>query len=113
MSKRGRECPTHLRAWLGVGWIRHRSSTRVVLVMSLPNLTLAPATDPIEIYRLRDGFYATDLLGAAVVHLDFFSWLAEHPADLQGICAGCGLASRPADVMLTLFTALGLVERSS
>jgi hypothetical protein len=77
--------------------------------MAEHDLNLAPRTDPLEIYRLRDGFYATDLLGAAVVYLDFFSWLAEHPADKAGICQALQILERPTDVMLTLFTALGLV----
>ena len=76
----------------------------------LPDLTCLPETDPLEIYRLRDGLYAVDLLGAAVVHLDFFTWLAEHPSDKATICRELALVERPADVMLTLFAALGLIE---
>lgn len=78
--------------------------------MSIGDLTASPSTDPIELYRLRDGFYATDLLGAALVYLDLFSWLEQHPSDLAGICREHQLAARPTDVMMTLFTALGLVE---
>ncbi|HEY6168785.1 MAG TPA: methyltransferase, partial [Verrucomicrobiae bacterium] len=64
-----------------------------------------------EIYRYRDGLYAADLLTAAVVHFDFFSWLAGKPSDLAGICRQFEFKERPADVMLTLFTAMGLVRR--
>jgi SAM-dependent methyltransferase len=78
--------------------------------MSAADLTVLPQTDPLELYRLRDGFYATDLVGAALVYLDFFSWLAERPSDLPTICGELKLVARPVDVMLTLFTALGLVE---
>ena len=78
--------------------------------MTPGDLTASPSTDPIELYRLRDGFYATDLLGAALVYLDLFSWLEQHPSDLAGICREHQLVARPADVMMTLFTALGLVE---
>ena len=39
-----------------------------------------PQTDPTSIYRVRDGIYAADLLLAAIVHLDLFTWLAENPA---------------------------------
>ena len=78
--------------------------------MPVSDLTLSPTHDPLELYRLRDGFYATDLVAAALVHLDFFSWLAAHPADRPGICRELGLQERPVDVMLTLFRALGLVE---
>lgn len=75
------------------------------------DLTALPQTDPTEIYRLRDGFYATDLVAAALVHLEFFEWLDAHPADLPTMCRELGLALRPVDVMLTLFAALGFVEQ--
>jgi len=70
----------------------------------------APETDPVDIYRVRDGIYAADMLLAAIVHLDLFTWLAGHPATREDICRVLNLASRPADVMLTLFAAMGLVE---
>jgi predicted O-methyltransferase YrrM len=76
----------------------------------IPDLTAAPTTDPLEIYRYRDGLYAVDLLTAAAVHLDFFSWLAANPSSFGQICAKFGFADRPADVMLTLFTADGFIE---
>jgi len=78
--------------------------------MPIPDLTHTPETDPLEILRLRDGFYATDLVASALVYLDFFSWLAEHPSDTAAICRELALAERPTDVMLTLFAALGFVE---
>ena len=74
------------------------------------DLTLLPENDPLEIYRLRDGLYGVDLFGAAVVHFDFFTWLAEHPSDKATICRELQIVERPTDVMLTLFAALGLVE---
>ncbi len=77
--------------------------------MTPTNLTLVPKTDPLEIYRYRDGLYAVDLLTAAVVHLDFFTWLANNPSDFTAICAHFGTKARPTDVMLTLFTANGFV----
>jgi hypothetical protein len=63
-----------------------------------------------ELLRLRDGVYADDLLIAAVGWLDLFSWLAATPCDLDGLCAGLGLARRPADAMCTLLAAMGLLE---
>lgn len=75
------------------------------------DLTRAPQTDPLSIYRFRDGMYAADLLTAAIAHLDFFSWLADHPADTAAICRHFATHERPTDVMLTLFAAMGLVER--
>ena len=62
------------------------------------------------IYRYRDGLYAADLLTAAMCHLDFFKWLGAHPANQTTICRSLGLKERPVDVMLTLFTAMGLVR---
>jgi len=60
--------------------------------------------------RIRDGIYADDLVLAAVAWLDVFGWLVQHPVDLEGLCLGLGLAPRPADVMCTLFRAMGLLE---
>ena len=77
----------------------------------IPDLTAAPATDPLRIYRYRDGLYAVDLLTAAIVHLDFFSWLGARPSSKEHICAHFRIAERPADVMLTLFAANGFVQR--
>jgi len=38
--------------------------------MSAPlDLTRAPAHDPLEIYRFRDGLYAVDLIAAAIRNL--------------------------------------------
>ena len=73
-------------------------------------LRTAPHTDPTGIYRVRDGIYAPDLLLAAIVHLDLFTWLAENPATLDETCRALAITARPADVMLTLFAAMGLVE---
>ncbi|OGP82061.1 MAG: hypothetical protein A2Y95_00795 [Deltaproteobacteria bacterium RBG_13_65_10] len=70
-----------------------------------------PETDPTQLLRLRDSIYAADLLIAAVAWLDFFSWLSGNPSDLDQICSSLGLARRPADVMLTLFVAMGLVRK--
>jgi predicted O-methyltransferase YrrM len=74
------------------------------------NLTSVPQTDPVDIYRVRDGIYAPDLLLTALVHLDLFSWLAEHPATKREICRAFEITERPTDVMLTLFAAMELVE---
>jgi 3-hydroxy-5-methyl-1-naphthoate 3-O-methyltransferase len=79
--------------------------------MTLHDLTSAPATDPVDIYRIRDGLYAGDMLITALVHLDLFTWLAAHPATEAEICAALDLVGRPADVMLTLLVAMDLLER--
>src|SRR5208282_798278 len=77
------------------------------------DLTRRPKTDPAEIFRHRDGIYAPELVAAAIVGLDFFSWLAKSPVDAQTICASLGLAERPVDVILTLFCAMGYIQKKA
>ncbi len=74
------------------------------------DLTAAPASDPLSLYRYRDGLYAVDLLTAAL-SLDFFTWLSTQPSNLAQIQAQFEFQARPADVMMTLFTANGWVRR--
>ena len=73
-------------------------------------LTSQPQTDPVSIYRYRDGLYAADLLAAALVWLDLFTWLDHHPSDRAGICRALEIKERPTDVMLTLFVAMGFLR---
>ena len=70
-----------------------------------------PATDPTSLYRYRDGLYAADLLTAAIVELDLFTHLETGPSRLDELCERMGLHPRPTDVMLTLFVAMGLLDR--
>lgn len=77
------------------------------------NLTESPATDPLDIYRLRDGLYTPDLLAAALVWLDLFTWLHAHPSDLGALCDHFQIHPRPTDVMLTLFKAMGLITEAA
>lgn len=79
--------------------------------MPLADLAVLPATDPTRIYRYRDGLYAVDLLTAAVVHLEFFPRLARQPMTFAAVCEAFDLRRRPADVLLTLLTAMGLIAR--
>jgi predicted O-methyltransferase YrrM len=79
----------------------------------VPDLLAAPTTSPLSLYRYRDGLYAADLLTAALVEFDFFTWLDAHPSTLEGVCGAFGFHVRPADVMLTLFVARGYLERDS
>ncbi len=76
-------------------------------------MTQFPETDPADLFRARDGLYASELLAAAVLGLDFFSWLEKSPADAKQICDSLGLAARPVDVMLSLFCAMRLIENRS
>ena len=50
----------------------------------VPDLLTAPTTSPLSLYRYRDGLYAADLLTAAIVEFDFFTWLDAHPSTLAG-----------------------------
>jgi predicted O-methyltransferase YrrM len=80
--------------------------------MSTQDLTATPATDPIEIYRYRDGLYAVDMLTAALTGLDLFTFIGERRLTKQQICLEFGIQDRPTDVMLTLFTAMGFLENA-
>lgn len=77
------------------------------------NLTAAPETDPLRLYRYRDGLYAVDLLTALMVHFDFFSWLGTEPRTEEAIRLHFGFAERPFDVAMTLLAANGLIQRAS
>jgi SAM-dependent methyltransferase len=70
-----------------------------------PNLTTPPTTDPTPLLQYRDGLYATDLLAAAISHLDFFTWLRDHPSGIEAIQSHFNFKSRPTDVLLTLCAA--------
>jgi 3-hydroxy-5-methyl-1-naphthoate 3-O-methyltransferase len=81
------------------------------MLMSMDDLTRRPKTDPTDIFHQRDGIYAPELFAAALVALDFFSRLDKSPADLPTICKSFGFAERPVDAMLTLFCAMGYIEK--
>jgi SAM-dependent methyltransferase len=66
-------------------------------------------TDPAPIVELYRGNYATELITAAVAHLDLFSRLAERPMTRDGLAAALGLAARPAAVLFTALRAMQLL----
>ena len=71
-----------------------------------------PVTDPTDLYRLRDGVYAADLLIVAVAELDLFSQLAVNGhATVEQLCAAHGIRPHPADVLVTYLVSLGLLRR--
>ena len=74
-------------------------------------LTATPGSDPTLLYRYRDAMYAADMLIVGL-HLDLFTRLARHASTPPEICATFDITPRPTDVMLTLFSAMGLLERS-
>jgi predicted nicotinamide N-methyase len=67
--------------------------------------------DPSVLLRYRDSIYASDLLVCAIAHLDFFTFLKDHSRTFEEICANFEVDSRPTDVMLSLFLAMGLIEK--
>ena len=74
------------------------------------NLTQLPLTDPAQILRYRDRQYAAELLAAAIVHLDLFSWLKDNAGvHTDALRTHFDFAERPADVLLTLWRANGLI----
>lgn len=77
------------------------------------NLTDAPQTDPLTLYRYRDGLYAVDLLTALVVHYDFFSKLGDECVPENVLRDRFGFATRPFDVALTLLATNGLIVREA
>jgi predicted O-methyltransferase YrrM len=79
--------------------------------MTPDNLTATPASDPTLLYRYRDAMYAADMLIVGL-HLELFTRLASQPSRMDDICAALDITPRPTDVMLTLFSAMGLLERS-
>ena len=79
----------------------------------MDDLTLAPETDPSEIYQVRDELYAADALIAALTGLDFFTRLDAHPGTVDDIARDFGFHRRPVDVMTTLFVAMELLARDN
>jgi trans-aconitate methyltransferase len=74
------------------------------------DLLTLPFTDPFQILRYRDRQFAAELIAAALLHFDFFSWLKEHPgSNTKMMCDHFDFVERPADVMLTLFRANGFI----
>lgn len=81
--------------------------------MSHP-LTHLPSTDPAQLLRLRDRQYGAELIAAALLHLDLFTWLNENDGITTAqLCEHHQLHMRPADVLLTLCRANGLLSTDS
>lgn len=73
----------------------------------------APHTDPAPIFDLFRGNFATELLTAAVAHLNVFGVLARSPRTAAELRAALGLAERPATVLVTALRSFGLLERDA
>src|SRR6187455_1256386 len=105
----GQETPPHARAApigaLTVASLQTRKTSQLVAPpvraqrAGMRHLLEEPVSDPLPLYRYRDGISAVDLLAAAIAHLDFFTWLGSNPATPGAVCAHFGLHPRPVDVM--------------
>lgn len=74
--------------------------------MDLPE----PKTDPAAIIEHFRGAHATELLTAAVAHLDLFGILAQGPVAAHELRATLGLSERAYTVLLVAMRAMGLVR---
>ncbi|QDT02905.1 Demethylspheroidene O-methyltransferase [Rubripirellula lacrimiformis] len=73
-------------------------------------LSQAPTTAPTLLLRYRDRQYAADLIAAAVLELDLFTWLDQNgPASTDQILDQFSIFDRPTDVMLTLCRSMELI----
>ncbi len=74
------------------------------------NLSDQPTTDPAQVLRFRDRQYAADLIAAAILEFDLFSYMAEHEGiSFDELCSHFDWQPRPADVLMTLCRASGFV----
>ncbi len=69
----------------------------------------APCFDPTSIFELYRGSYATELLTAAVAHLQVFGHFVEGPLSFDELREQLELAERPAVVLVTALRAFGLL----
>jgi len=69
-------------------------------------------SDPSRLLRYRDSIYASDLLVCAVAYFDFFTFLKDSSRTFDEICENFETDSRPIDVMLSLFLAMGLIKKA-
>ena len=76
--------------------------------MPRPALT-SPRIDPTPIFEAFRGSFATELLTAAVAHLDVFGRLKAGPLAFDDLRSQLGLEARPAHVLVTALRALGLL----
>ena len=73
----------------------------------------SPQTDPTPIFDAFRGNYSTELLTAAVAHFKIFERLKEGPRSFEALRTQCGLAERPAVVLITALRAMKLLTRDA
>lgn len=74
----------------------------------LPPLS-PPESDPTPIFEAFRGNFGTELLTAAVAHLNLFGELAHRPMTAEELAGKLGLDRRPATVLLTALRAMDLL----
>jgi ubiquinone/menaquinone biosynthesis C-methylase UbiE len=74
-----------------------------------PSALTAPCFDPTPIFELYRGSYGSELLTAAVAHLQVFGHFLEGPLTFDELRQQLGLAERPAVVLITALRAFGLL----
>ena len=72
-----------------------------------------PPVDPTPIFEHYRGSYGSELLTAAVAHLNVFGLLRHEPRDFESLRNALGLQRRPAIVLLTALRAMGLIRLDS
>ena len=72
---------------------------------------VSPWLDPTSIFELYRGNYASELLTVAVAYFDLFGHLRDEGATFDDLRSTLGLAERPAHVLFTGLTAMGLLTR--
>jgi SAM-dependent methyltransferase len=77
------------------------------------NALNAPTLDPTPLFEIFRGSYGTELLTAAVAHLDVFSCFRKGPVAAEDLRRMLGLAERPAVVLITALRAFGLLVDAS
>ncbi len=70
-----------------------------------------PCHDPTPIFEHFRGSYGSELLTAAVCHFNIFEQLREEPLALKELAEALGLCERPARVLTTALSAMGLLQR--
>jgi hypothetical protein len=85
---------------------------RLIVAMDTPWMEITDDVgSDLQKAAVRDAVYGCELVATAVASFDFFSWLGKSPAEPATIQASWNLTERTTDVMLTLFSAMGLVEK--
>ena len=73
----------------------------------------APEIDPTPIFELFRGSYGTELLTAAVAHLNLFGVLADGPLAFDALRDASVCTRRPAIVLITALRAMNLLREDS